>query len=143
MEWSNGKITIKGDASEMLYLFKGTNADTETLLPMKDSRIKMKWFVIWSIFFLVLSCITWSIYDSSNLISGIMSIILLAMIAVTAISCHLSLKNKVVTLITGFACSVIFMVSIHVFTPEDAGKEVKGKIDKVISSEIDKNHSEK
>ena len=105
MEWSNGKITIKGDASEMLYLFKGTNADTETLLPIKDSRIKMKWFVIWSIFFLVLSCITWSIYDSSNLISGIMSIILLAMIAVTAISCHLSLKNKVVTLITGFACS--------------------------------------
>ena len=72
-----------------------------------------------------------------------MSIILLAMIAVTAISCHLSLKNKVVTLITGFACSVIFMVSIHVFTPEDAGKEVKGKIDKVISSEIDKKNSEK
>ena len=103
----------------------------------------MKWFVIWSIFFLVLSCITWSIYDSSNLISGIMSIILLAMIAVTAISCHLSLKNKVATLITGFACSVIFMVSIHVFTPEDAGKEVKGKIDKVISSEIDKKNSEK
>lgn len=143
MEWSNGKITIKGDASEMLDLFKGTNADTETLLPMKDSRIKMKWFVFWSIFFLVLSCITWSIYDSSNLISGIMSIILLAMIAVTAISCHLSLKNKVATLITGFACLVIFMVAIHVFTPEDAGRELKGKMDKVISSELDKNNSEK
>ena len=63
MEWSNGKITIKGDASEMLYLFKGTNADTETLLPMKDSRIKMKWFVIWSIFFLVTEVSQVNIYQ--------------------------------------------------------------------------------
>lgn len=142
MEWTNGKITIKGDASEMLDLFKGTNADTEALFPTKDSRINMKWFLFLSVSFLILSCITWSIYDYSSLLCGIMSIILLAMIAVTSISCHLSLKNKVATVITGFVCLVIYMVAIHVFTPEDAGKELKGKIDKVISSEIDKKNSD-
>lgn len=138
MEWSNGNITIKGDASEMLDLFKGVNADAEALFPKQESRIKTKWFLCLSVFFLLLSCITWSFYDNGNILSGILSIVLIEMIAVTAISCHLALKNKVATFITGFVSIVIYLVAIHIFTPEDAGKELKDKVDNVINRELQK-----
>lgn len=143
MEWSNGNITIKGDTSEMLDLFKGANANAEALLPSQDSRIKMKWFLFLSFIFLVLACVTWCFYDDSTYLSGIMSIVLIAMIAAIAITCHLSLKNKVATIITGFVSIVIYMVAVHLFTPEEAGKELKGKVDNMINSELQKKPEKK
>lgn len=136
MEWSDGKFSIKGDSSEMVNFFKETNADVDALLPKQELSIKKKWLIISSFLFIALACATWCLYDNNSVLSGILSIILFAMIAVTAIICHLSLKNKTATIIACFFALVIYMVAIHVFTPEEAGKELKGKVDNVINNDL-------
>lgn len=138
MEWSDGKITFKGESDELLGLIRESKVDAATLLPTKPFYVSNAVFAIAAVIFLLLACLCWC-FDSYLInYRGVEFIILLAVGGGVCACCHGCFRNTFVNIVCGVVSVLILCVSMHLNTPEEATEYIKGKVDNTVDKEIEK-----
>lgn len=108
MEWSDGKITFKGESEELLGLLRESNVDAATLLPTKPFHVSQKAFAVSAIVFLLLACIGWCFNSSLINYRGVEFIILLASGGVVCACCHGCYRNTFVNIVCGVISLLVY-----------------------------------
>lgn len=135
MEWSDGKITFKGEAEELLGLLRDSSVDAANILPTKQFHVSQKTFILSSIVFLLLACIGWCLNSYLVNYRGIEFILLLSSGGVVCACCHGCYRNRFVDLLCGIVSVLVLCVSMHLNTPEEATAYLREKVDKTVERE--------
>lgn len=134
MEWSNGKFSIKGDAEELSKFFNDKQIEPHELLSQGITKYSMKSFVCAAILYIIVVSIV--LYLNLNGIwmncQEYKVIIMLVSFAVLLLACNGHYKEKVPLGIVTIIGLVIMLVSMLVYTPEEALKEVKDKAEIIL-----------